>query len=105
MSGQEGGHGGGPAVPLGLGAGGGAPGRFGAREEVVHSVGVPGARGFGGPESGVHLCGLPEPDAAVVESGGADVVRAVLSRRPERVVAVARTLGEAEEVRRAIAGA
>ncbi|WP_327675794.1 precorrin-6y C5,15-methyltransferase (decarboxylating) subunit CbiE [Kitasatospora sp. NBC_00458] len=51
------------------------------------------------------LGGLPEPDAAVVENGGPDVVRAVLSRRPERVVAVARTLAEAEEVRRAIAEA
>ncbi|MED7950846.1 precorrin-6y C5,15-methyltransferase (decarboxylating) subunit CbiE [Streptomyces sp. BE303] len=67
--------------------------RYGVEVEIVQGR---------GPEV---LGGLPEPDAAVVESGGADVVRAVLSRRPERVVAVARTLGEAEEVRRAIAGA
>ena len=51
------------------------------------------------------LAGLPEPDVAVVEAGGADVVRAVLARRPERLVAVARTLAEAEEIRAAIAGA
>ncbi len=48
------------------------------------------------------LGGLPEPDAAVVESGGPDVVRAVLARRPERFVALPRTFAEAEEVRRAI---
>lgn len=55
-----------------------------------------------GPEV---LGGLPEPDAAVVESGGLDVVRAVLARRPERFVALPRTLAEAQEVHRAIAGA
>ncbi|WP_316520264.1 precorrin-6y C5,15-methyltransferase (decarboxylating) subunit CbiE [Kitasatospora brasiliensis] len=67
--------------------------RFGVEVEAVYGS---------GPEV---LGGLPEPDAAVVESGGLDVVRAVLDRRPERFVALPRTLAEAEEVRRAIAGA
>ncbi|MFJ8624491.1 precorrin-6y C5,15-methyltransferase (decarboxylating) subunit CbiE [Kitasatospora sp. NPDC093550] len=64
--------------------------RFGVEVEVVYGS---------GPEV---LGGLPEPDAAVVESGGPDVVRAVLARRPERFVALARTFAEAEEVSRAI---
>ncbi|KJS55050.1 methyltransferase [Streptomyces rubellomurinus subsp. indigoferus] len=64
--------------------------RYGVEVETVHGH---------GPEV---LGGLPEPDAAVVESGGLDVVRAVLARKPERFVAVPRTLGEAEQVRRAI---
>ncbi|MQS11448.1 precorrin-6y C5,15-methyltransferase (decarboxylating) subunit CbiE [Streptomyces kaniharaensis] len=64
--------------------------RYGVEVEVVHGR---------GPEV---LGGLPEPDAAVVELGGPDVVRAVLARRPERFVAVPRTFAEAEEVRRAI---
>ncbi|MEU6234493.1 precorrin-6y C5,15-methyltransferase (decarboxylating) subunit CbiE [Kitasatospora sp. NPDC047058] len=64
--------------------------RYGVEVETVHG---------GGPEV---LGGLPEPDAVVVESGGPAVVRAVLARRPERFVAVARTLAEAEEIRRAI---
>ncbi|MGW3074818.1 MULTISPECIES: precorrin-6y C5,15-methyltransferase (decarboxylating) subunit CbiE [unclassified Kitasatospora] len=67
--------------------------RYGVEVEAVYGS---------GPEV---LGGLPEPDAAVVESGGLDVVRAVLARRPERFVALPRTLAEAEEVRRAIAGA
>ncbi|MGA5819220.1 precorrin-6y C5,15-methyltransferase (decarboxylating) subunit CbiE [Kitasatospora sp. NPDC094028] len=67
--------------------------RYGVEVETVHGH---------GPEV---LGGLPEPDAAVVESGGLDVVRAVLARKPERFVAVPRTLGEAEQVRRAIAEA
>ncbi|MFC5667867.1 precorrin-6y C5,15-methyltransferase (decarboxylating) subunit CbiE [Kitasatospora misakiensis] len=67
--------------------------RYGVEVEIVHGH---------GPDV---LGGLPEPDAAVVETGGPEAVRAVLSRRPERVVAVARTLAEAEEVRRVIAGA
>ncbi|MDH6575859.1 precorrin-6y C5,15-methyltransferase (decarboxylating) subunit CbiE [Kitasatospora sp. MAP5-34] len=67
--------------------------RYGVEVEPVHGV---------GPEV---LGGLPEPDAVVVESGGAEVVRAVLARRPERLVAVAHTLAEAEEIREAIAGA
>ncbi|KQV22843.1 MULTISPECIES: precorrin-6y C5,15-methyltransferase (decarboxylating) subunit CbiE [unclassified Kitasatospora] len=67
--------------------------RYGVEVEVVHGV---------GPEV---LGGLPEPDAVVVESGGAEVVRAVLARRPERLVAVAHSLGDAEEIRAAIAGA
>ncbi|WP_371482897.1 precorrin-6y C5,15-methyltransferase (decarboxylating) subunit CbiE [Kitasatospora sp. NBC_00315] len=65
--------------------------RYGVEVETVHGS---------GPEV---LGGLPEPDAAVVETGGADVVRAVLARRPERIVAVARTLAEAEQIRSAIA--
>ncbi|MEV7774142.1 precorrin-6y C5,15-methyltransferase (decarboxylating) subunit CbiE [Kitasatospora sp. NPDC086791] len=64
--------------------------RYGVEVETVYGS---------GPEV---LGGLPEPDAAVVESGGPDVVRAVLARRPERFVALARTFAEAEEVRRAI---
>ncbi|MFB7473342.1 precorrin-6y C5,15-methyltransferase (decarboxylating) subunit CbiE [Kitasatospora sp. NPDC056184] len=67
--------------------------RYGVEVETVHGH---------GPDV---LGELPEPDAAVVETGGPEVVRAVLSRRPERIVAVARTLAEAEEVRRAIADA
>ncbi|MGW4892363.1 precorrin-6y C5,15-methyltransferase (decarboxylating) subunit CbiE [Kitasatospora sp. NPDC004240] len=67
--------------------------RFGVEVETVHGT---------GPEV---LGGLPEPDVAVVEAGGPEVVRAVLARRPERVVALARTLGEAEAHRRAIAAA
>ncbi len=67
--------------------------RYGVEVETVHG---------GGPEV---LGNLPEPDAAVVEAGGAEVVRAVLARRPERIVAVARTLADAEEIRAAIAGA
>ncbi|WP_030056281.1 MULTISPECIES: precorrin-6y C5,15-methyltransferase (decarboxylating) subunit CbiE [Streptomyces] len=64
--------------------------RYGVEVEAVYGS---------GPEV---LGGLPEPDAAVVESGGPDVVRAVLARRPERFVALPRTFAEAEEVRRAI---
>ncbi|MBV6698325.1 precorrin-6y C5,15-methyltransferase (decarboxylating) subunit CbiE [Kitasatospora aureofaciens] len=64
--------------------------RYGVEVETVHGR---------GPEV---LGGLPEPDAAVVESGELDVVRAVLARRPERFVAVPRTFAEAEEIRRAI---
>ncbi|MFE4513222.1 precorrin-6y C5,15-methyltransferase (decarboxylating) subunit CbiE [Kitasatospora sp. NPDC056783] len=67
--------------------------RYGVEVEAVYGS---------GPEV---LGGLPEPDAVVVESGGPDVVRAVLDRRPERFVALPRTLGEAQEVRRAIVGA
>ncbi|MFD5436383.1 precorrin-6y C5,15-methyltransferase (decarboxylating) subunit CbiE [Kitasatospora sp. NPDC127067] len=67
--------------------------RYGVEVETVYGS---------GPEV---LGGLPEPDAAVVESGGLDVVRAVLARRPERFVALPRTLAEAQEVHRAIAGA
>ncbi|MFC8454515.1 precorrin-6y C5,15-methyltransferase (decarboxylating) subunit CbiE [Kitasatospora sp. NPDC057223] len=67
--------------------------RYGVEVETVHG---------GGTEV---LGNLPEPDAAVIETGGAEVVRAVLARRPERIAAVARTLAEAEEIRTAIAGA
>ncbi|MFI6155371.1 precorrin-6y C5,15-methyltransferase (decarboxylating) subunit CbiE [Kitasatospora sp. NPDC051170] len=67
--------------------------RYGAEVETVHGH---------GPEV---LGGLPEPDVAVVESGGLDVVRAVLARKPERFVAVPRTFAEADQVRRAIAEA
>ena len=67
--------------------------RYGVEVETVHG---------GGPEV---LGNLPEPDAAAVEAGGAEVVRAVLARRPERIAAVARTLADAEEIRAAIAGA
>lgn len=67
--------------------------RYGVEVEVVHGS---------GPEV---LGGLPEPDAAVVEAGGPEVVRAVLARRPERVVVPARTLAEAEAVRAALSGA
>ncbi|MCX4684568.1 precorrin-6y C5,15-methyltransferase (decarboxylating) subunit CbiE [Kitasatospora purpeofusca] len=67
--------------------------RYGVEVEIVHGR---------GPDV---LGELPEPDAAVIETGGPEAVRAVLSRRPERIVAVARTLAEAEEVRRVIAGA
>ncbi|MGW4646493.1 precorrin-6y C5,15-methyltransferase (decarboxylating) subunit CbiE [Kitasatospora sp. NPDC004289] len=67
--------------------------RYGVEVEVVHGV---------GPEV---LGGLPEPDAVMVEAGGAEVVGAVLARRPERLVAIARTLAEAEAVRTAITAA
>ncbi|WP_030268579.1 precorrin-6y C5,15-methyltransferase (decarboxylating) subunit CbiE [Streptomyces sp. NRRL B-24484] len=67
--------------------------RYGAEVDVVHGA---------GPDV---LGGLPEPDAVAVEHGGAQVVRAVLARRPERLVAVAHTLAEAEEIREAAAAA
>ncbi|MEV7923512.1 MULTISPECIES: precorrin-6y C5,15-methyltransferase (decarboxylating) subunit CbiE [unclassified Kitasatospora] len=67
--------------------------RYGVEVETVHGQ---------GPEV---LGGLPEPDVAVVESVGLDVVRAVLARRPERFVAVPRTLAEGEQIHRAIAEA
>lgn len=51
------------------------------------------------------LGGLPEPDAVVVERGGAEVVAAVLTRRPGRLVAPARTLAEAEQIRAVVAAA
>ncbi|WP_035840938.1 precorrin-6y C5,15-methyltransferase (decarboxylating) subunit CbiE [Kitasatospora azatica] len=51
------------------------------------------------------LGGLPEPDAVVVERGGAEVVAAVLTRRPSRLVAQARTLAEAEAIRAVVAAA
>ncbi|AUG76021.1 methyltransferase [Kitasatospora sp. MMS16-BH015] len=66
------------------------------------------ARRYGVEVDAVHgsapevLGGLPEPDAVVVESGGAAAVGAVLARRPERLVAVAHSLAEAEAVRVAI---
>ncbi|MFB7665342.1 precorrin-6y C5,15-methyltransferase (decarboxylating) subunit CbiE [Kitasatospora sp. NPDC056138] len=67
--------------------------RYGVEVEAVHGVG--------------HevLGGLPEPDAAVVEAGGAEAVRAVVARRPGRLVAVAHTLAEAEEVHEVLTGA
>ncbi|KDN86819.1 hypothetical protein KCH_14490 [Kitasatospora cheerisanensis KCTC 2395] len=49
-----------------------------------------------GPEV---LGALPEPDAVAVEHGGPAMVRAVVARKPERVVAVARSLAEAGETR------
>ena len=48
------------------------------------------------------LADLPEPDL-VLARGGADVLRACLGRRPERIVALPRTLQQVEEVRRALA--
>ncbi|KIQ66976.1 methyltransferase [Kitasatospora griseola] len=45
------------------------------------------------------LGALPEPDAVAVEHGGPAMVRAVVARKPERVVAVARSLAEAGETR------
>ncbi|MFC1443524.1 precorrin-6y C5,15-methyltransferase (decarboxylating) subunit CbiE [Streptacidiphilus sp. N1-10] len=48
------------------------------------------------------LADLPEPDVVLVR-GGAEVLRACLGRRPERVVALPRTLQQVEEVRRAFA--
>ncbi|GAA1222764.1 precorrin-6y C5,15-methyltransferase (decarboxylating) subunit CbiE [Kitasatospora nipponensis] len=67
--------------------------RYGVEVETVHGS---------APEV---LGGLPEPDAVVVEHGGLDVVRAVLDRRPDRLVAVAGTLAEAEAIRGAAATA
>ncbi|MFD9127830.1 precorrin-6y C5,15-methyltransferase (decarboxylating) subunit CbiE [Kitasatospora sp. NPDC059571] len=67
--------------------------RYGVEVDVVHGA---------GPDV---LGELPEPDAVVVEYGGAEVVRAVLTRRPERLVAVAHTFAEAEEIRSAVAAA
>ncbi|MFG2822800.1 precorrin-6y C5,15-methyltransferase (decarboxylating) subunit CbiE [Kitasatospora sp. NPDC048365] len=51
------------------------------------------------------LGGLPEPDAVAVESGGADVVREVVARRPERLVAVAGSLAESGEIHRILTSA
>ncbi|GAA2772900.1 precorrin-6y C5,15-methyltransferase (decarboxylating) subunit CbiE [Kitasatospora cinereorecta] len=48
------------------------------------------------------LGGLPEPDAVAVESGGVEMVRAVVDRRPERVVAVAGSLAEADGIRQVL---
>ncbi|MER7584250.1 precorrin-6y C5,15-methyltransferase (decarboxylating) subunit CbiE [Kitasatospora sp. NPDC097691] len=67
--------------------------RYGVEVEAVYGS---------GPEV---LGGLPEPDAAVVESGGPEVVRAVLARKPARFVALARTFAEVEEISRAIGAA
>jgi precorrin-6Y C5,15-methyltransferase (decarboxylating) len=55
-----------------------------------------------GPEV---LGALPEPDAVAVEHGGPAMVRAVAARKPERVVAVARGLAEAGEIRQILDGA
>ncbi|MEZ0068754.1 precorrin-6Y C5,15-methyltransferase (decarboxylating) [Streptacidiphilus sp. MAP12-20] len=46
------------------------------------------------------LADLPEPDTVLIR-GGADVLRACLARRPERIVAVPGSLAQVEEVRRA----
>ncbi|MGA5699424.1 precorrin-6y C5,15-methyltransferase (decarboxylating) subunit CbiE [Peterkaempfera bronchialis] len=67
--------------------------RYGVEIEVVHGA---------APEV---LGELPEPDVVAVEHSGAEVVAACLARRPERMVAVPRTLPEAEEFRRAFAKA
>jgi precorrin-6B C5,15-methyltransferase / cobalt-precorrin-6B C5,C15-methyltransferase len=48
---------------------------------------------------------LPEPDVVAVEHSGPEVVAACLSRRPERALAVPRTLAEAEAVRKAFSDA
>jgi len=48
------------------------------------------------------LADLPEPDVVLVR-GAADVLRACLGRRPERVVALPRTLEQVEAARRALA--
>ncbi|WP_037606515.1 precorrin-6y C5,15-methyltransferase (decarboxylating) subunit CbiE [Streptacidiphilus rugosus] len=48
------------------------------------------------------LADLPEPDTVLVR-GGAAVLRACLARRPERIVAVPGSLGQAEEIRHAFA--
>ncbi len=67
--------------------------RYGVEVETVHGS-APGVLG-----------GLPEPDAVVVERGGAEVVAAVLTRRPGRLVALPASLGEAEEIRRVVTAA
>lgn len=67
--------------------------RYGVEIGAVHGTGVD------------VLGGLPEPDAVAVESGDITTVRAVLARRPERLVAVARTLGEVEQIREAATAA
>ncbi|MDH6114222.1 precorrin-6Y C5,15-methyltransferase (decarboxylating) [Kitasatospora sp. MAP12-15] len=67
--------------------------RFGVEIETVHGT---------APEV---LGGLPEPDAVVVEHGGAVVVAAALTRRPGRLVALAGTFGEAEEIRKVVVAA
>ncbi|WP_035795890.1 precorrin-6y C5,15-methyltransferase (decarboxylating) subunit CbiE [Kitasatospora mediocidica] len=67
--------------------------RYGVEVETVHGS---------APEV---LGGLPEPDAVVVEHGGAAVVEAVLTRRPGRLVALAGTFGEAEEIRKVVTAA
>jgi precorrin-6Y C5,15-methyltransferase (decarboxylating) len=48
------------------------------------------------------LADLPEPDVVLVR-GGAEILRACLGRRPERIVSLPGTLQEVEEVRRAFA--
>ena len=48
------------------------------------------------------LADLPEPDVVLVR-GGAEILRACLGRRPERIVALPGTLAQVEEIRRAFA--
>lgn len=64
--------------------------RHGVELQTVHGT---------APEA---LADLPEPDMVLVR-GGADVLRACLGRRPERIVALPATLTEVEESRRAFA--
>ncbi|WP_354643490.1 precorrin-6y C5,15-methyltransferase (decarboxylating) subunit CbiE [Kitasatospora camelliae] len=52
-----------------------------------------------GPEV---LGGLPEPDAVAVEFADVEMVRAVVARKPDRVVVVARTLAEGKEIRKVV---
>lgn len=67
--------------------------RFGALLQTVHGT-APGV-----------LNDLPEPDVVRVGGGGAPVVAECAARRPERIVAHARTRDAAEEVVRALADA
>jgi precorrin-6B C5,15-methyltransferase / cobalt-precorrin-6B C5,C15-methyltransferase len=60
--------------------------RFGVQLQIVHGL---------APEV---LEDLPEPDIVRIGAGGAEVVAACAARRPERIVASARTRDEAEAV-------
>jgi precorrin-6B C5,15-methyltransferase / cobalt-precorrin-6B C5,C15-methyltransferase len=65
--------------------------RYGVQPHVVHGV---------APQA---LEDLPEPDVVRVGGGGAEVVAACTTRRPERITAAAVTRDEAEAVDRALA--
>jgi precorrin-6Y C5,15-methyltransferase (decarboxylating) len=65
--------------------------RFGVQLQIVHGV---------APEV---LEDLPEPDIVRIGAGGPEVVAACAARRPERIVASARTRDGAEAVNQALA--
>lgn len=67
--------------------------RYGVEVETVHGAGVE------------VLGGLPEPDGVAVEFGDAELLGAVVARRPERLFVVAHSRDEAQEFRSIMTGA